>query len=62
MSDPEYSAQPKQRPEPWHCYRCGGIVDGYVGLEGEWPCQCEFSPAEMTKDDYVDKYAEAKGK
>jgi len=44
--DPNYHAQPKHAPEPWHCDKCGGVIQGYVGLEGEWPCMCQYPDGE----------------
>ena len=42
MSDPNYNAVPPggYRIDPGICEDCGGVMGGFVGFPGEYPCQC----------------------
>lgn len=45
MSDPEYNAvwpgTYGRVKDGAVCDKCGGIRPGFIGMEGEWPCDCE---------------------
>jgi hypothetical protein len=43
MSDPEYVAVPPggYSEDEGICPVCHGILPGYTGIEGEWPCECD---------------------
>jgi len=54
LSSPPYQTTMKNPKDT--CPYCGGILPGYVGVEGEWPCECEKDVwLDMKLDEYMMK-------
>jgi len=43
------------KPPEGICSRCQGVLPGYIGYEGEWPCLCGERLADQAVDNDIER-------